>query len=483
MKLMEIDVTPHPSLLEKIGQASFSIWQSISELMANSLDAIPAERKADIYIEADLEHVAVKDNGIGMTQKVLEKAVRMAWPMQEVCPYGRDSKRIFGLGMKTACASLGRWWSIATIPQGSAKGYRVIFDFDRWAKKGDVVWKAELEELESSEVELPKGAISGTVVTVRKLKVKPIPDNLKKEISRAYLPHIRSGDKFYLNGELLREEPLDILPNTRVNIDRKIEGVRIHGWGALMKKGSLTHYGFHWYRKGQLIEAFNKSFIPNHPAYRQIIGELHADDMPVNFTKRGFEKETTQWKQAIGELPELFEKLLKEARKTRRERQPEPWTEGKLRDSIDVMRRVGGIVSPKVLEAEAPTDYLLPTVIDSLTAEEDEETQKEICALASRTPIQVGDTEIRWRHRFVSLGEEGPLVDYAIEGKNELLVITNRDSPFSDLIENDAVLAILNVAEAISRFLVEETNYNYIKAKRFRDVWLVNASAIIKGKI
>lgn len=478
---MEIDITPHTSLLGKIGHASFSIWQSISELIANSLDAIPEEKKAEIHVEADMNHISVKDNGMGMTQDVLEKAVRIAWPMQELRPYGSKAKSVFGLGMKTACASLGRIWSVSTLPEGSEKGFKVTFDLEKFTKVKSQKWVASMEEIEPSKVGLERGVISGTVVNVERLKVKPIADKLKKDISLAYLPHIKTGDKFYVNGEILREEPLELIENTKVDVDFEVEGVKIHGWGALAKIGSITNFGFHWYRRGQLVEAFDKSFIPNHPTYRQIIGELFADKMPVNFTKKGFEKESSQWKQAREELREKFKNLLKEAKKTRRERQTEPLSQRELKRNEEIMGRVGTMVA-EVFDAEPPDEYILSSVIEGIP-EGDAEEVAELIEFSRRYPIKVGDTEIRWKHRFGSFGEEGSIVDYhcyALGNNYELLVITNKDSPFCQLIENDAILAVINVADAISLFLIDKLSFDYIKAKNFRDTWLVTASAYLK---
>ncbi len=476
---MKIDVTPHTTLIEKIGHASFSIWQSISELIANSLDAMPPEKKCVIEIEADSEHIVVKDNGMGMSQEVLEKAVRMAWPMQEVQPYGKKRKRVFGLGLKTACASLGKWWSITTLPEDSDVGFCVVFDFESLIESG--AWEAELSELNASEIDLPEGETSGTIVEIKNLKVRPVPQNLKKEISRAYAPHIRNGDMFYLNSDPLLEEKPDLIEGTRVDVDKEIEGVRIHGWGALMVKGSLTNYGFNWYRQGQLIESYDKSFIPNHPSYRQIIGELFADEMPVNFTKKGFEKETPQWREAVRELPEVFEKLLKDARKTKKERKMDHWDKKKLEKTENNMNRIAGDVA-KIIEHDGDISKVFDkSIVENYVV--DCESDEKVDSLAQRNPIKLGEAKIRWRHRFVSLGEDGGLLDYALEGENELLIATNIDSPFSQIIEDSEVLAIINVAEAVSRFLFENLSYDYEKAIAFRDAWLAHTGALLVEKI
>jgi hypothetical protein len=414
-----------------------------------------------------------------MNEEVVRKAVRMAWPMEEICPYGVSSKRVFGLGMKTACASLGRWWSVETVPSDGVTAYKVAFDLDKWSTSEK--WEADLKEISPSDVKLLKGASSGTIITIKKLKVKPIPESLRREISRAYAPHIRGGDKFYVNDILLKEEQLELVANSKIKVDMTVEGKRIHGWGALMRIGSLKNYGFHWYRKGQLIEAFDKSFIPNHPAYRQIIGELNADDMPVNFTKKGFERESSQWKKAVAELEERFHDLLTEAKKTRRQRKGGAWKDKEQQEAMDVMNRVGKTLASKVIEADRNDDFILKDVVENYISEQGEKTEKAIRDLSTRHPIHVGEHEIRWRHRFASLGEEGPLLDYALEREDELLVLTNIESPFSEVVNDQVVLSMINVAEAISRFLVEDLGYDHTKATSFKDIWLANASAILRG--
>ncbi len=477
--MVKIDVTPHTSLLTKIGAASFSISQSISELLANGFDALPPDRSAHFEVKANLKEIRVADNAQGMTREVLKKAVRMAWPMREVRHYGKEAKSEFGLGMKTACASLGRWWAIETIPAGEDKGWRVAFDLEEWSK-GRGSWEADLKEVEGSKITLPSKADGGTVVTVRKLKVKPVEDILKAEIGRAYAPHIRGKDRIFLNGKLIEVPKPELVPGTRQDVDITVEGVRIRGWGALLKVGGLTQYGFHWYRKGQLIEAFDKSFLPRHPNYRQVTGELHADEMPVNFNKRGFDTESAAWKQAIEELEEHFQPLKKQAAKKVKEQAPDPWTGGQIRDSVDTMARVGESLSVKVLTADPPSEYLDRSIVEALLGEdESDEKDEKVAIVSQRHPIVVGPLKVRWRHVFKPMGEEGPIADYAMDSPDELLVVSNLESPFLDLVEDRSIVAILNVAETITRYLIEEQGFDYGKAGRFRDAWLVTASATL----
>lgn len=475
--MVKINVTPHTSLLSKIGAASFSVSQSIAELLANSFDALTPDKPARFEVNANLEEISVKDNSMGMTREILEKAIRMAWPMREIRGYGNDKKSEFGLGMKTACASLGNWWSIETITENANTGWHVEFDLEEWSK-GNNSWDADLVEIDRSKINLPKGTDSGTLVTIRKLKVKPINEILQTELGRAYAPHIRGKDKIILNGEIINVPEPDLLPGTKQDVDIEVKGVHIKGWGALLKVGSLKDYGFHWYRKRQLIEAFDKSFLPRHPSVRQVTGELNADDMPVNFNKRGFDTESPQWRQAVMELEEIFLPLRKQAQKKLKEQAPDPWTNGQIKDSLELMEQVGESMSVKILNADSPPeDYLYPNIIETFKAKD--EIDEEVSEISERHPIVVGSLKIRWRHVFRPMGEDGPIADYTKESESELFIVSNIESPFMDLIKERSVIAVLNVAESISRYLIEEHGFEYSKAVRFRDAWLINVSATL----
>ena len=69
-------------------------------------------------IDVDSEQVSVVDNGVGMSEEVLVEAVKLGVDMSEVVAKKAGAKGRFSLGMKTACASMGRWWAVYTRPAG-----------------------------------------------------------------------------------------------------------------------------------------------------------------------------------------------------------------------------------------------------------------------------------------------------------------------------------------------------------------------------
>lgn len=474
----KIDTTPHTSLLVKIGSASFTVSQSLSELVANSMDARRPDSPARVEVTLAPNEIIVADDGVGMTEAVLAKAVRMAWPMRDFKSSGVVRKSEFGLGMKTACASLGHRWKLQTIVEGADAGLEVEFDLRKLASS-DGTWEVEVQDIPRKKLKLPPGARSGTVLTVTEFQVVANDEVVREELSRSYAPHLRAQDEIILNGVPLKVEPPELQSGTRIEIDVTVSGVRIHGWGGLLDgRGSLTKYGFHWYRKNQLIVSYDRSFIPNHPTYRKVTGELYADGMPVNFNKHGFETSSSQWKEAIEELGALPQvtKLLEQARKRAKVEKPDEWTAGQQKGAVDSLNGTATDVVVRVIDADdIPSSYIVPT--SAADAGGKSEFGDE------RAPLVIEGKNYRWRHTFASLGHEGPICDYTLEGEGEILVVTNADSPVSGFIEERGVLTMLHTADAVMRWLVEEKKCDFTKAVAFRDRWLATACERLKAGV
>src|SRR4051812_46286911 len=99
-----VDITPDVSLLRKVGQSGHSISDAIAELVDNALDARELGRSVRVSVEldADAATLTVRDNAGGMSAKQLAQALVLG--RSEKC---EDQIGRFGLGLKTACSSLG----------------------------------------------------------------------------------------------------------------------------------------------------------------------------------------------------------------------------------------------------------------------------------------------------------------------------------------------------------------------------------------
>jgi hypothetical protein len=470
-----VDVTPHRSLLRKIGSASFTVSESISELIANALDARLDNAPIEIQVNIGNDRIDVQDDARGMTLEVLRYAIRMAWPMQEILEYGTNRKREFGLGMKTACASLGEKWKLTTVATESPDAFEVEFDLEKWASSGpdEVEWTVPIRRIEKSKSEL-SGQSHGSVISVSKLKVKPILGPLKSELARAFMPHLRGGDTILVNGSKVSPPEYDLKADSHVEINLAVLGHRITGWGALMKESSQKSlYGFHLYRRGQLIEAYDKSFIPIHPTSARIIGEVHLDFVPVNFTKKGFEKESQEWYHAKESLRRVLKPLVGQARQKQGKFQRTKMEDQKVADMKSAVTRTAAAALQEngaVAEAAPRADGSKKVVAGRKA--------NTLAPTPTKHGLIVAGREVYIQHQFAPLGEAGPVRSHFYDGSaSELVVFTNTDSVVSRLKIAPEVLVLFHVSEAVAEFLFDEGKLSGIEARRFAMDWQRRAAA------
>ena len=128
-----VDVTPHRSIMLKLGQSGYSLSEALAELIDNSIDASLPEKKLNIDISLDEKKISIVDNGSGMPKDVASKVLKLGFSTKE----GLSTLGKFGLGLKTSCLSLGKSFDIKTSPVGSDEEYSVSFDEDSWMKSGE----------------------------------------------------------------------------------------------------------------------------------------------------------------------------------------------------------------------------------------------------------------------------------------------------------------------------------------------------------
>lgn len=470
-----VDCTPHKSLMRKIGSASFSVSESISELLANSFDARVNEAPVNVTVDIAADRIVVRDDGRGMPIDVLKFAVRMAWPMQDVVSYGADRKREFGIGMKTACASLGDKWQIFTAPVKGEQAFRVDFDLTEWATApadSDSAWQIGIEKMPVANSPFSTGAPHGTILLIERLKVKPILGALKSELARAYMPHLKLGDSIEVNGEPLKAPDYEIITGSRVEIEIEILGHTVRGWGGLMQKSSQrSMYGFHLYRQGQLIETFDKSFIPVHPTSARIIGEVHLDFVPVNFTKKGFEKESREWYLAREALRKRLKPLVGEARKKQGKFKRTKMEDQKLADAKGAAESTvaGAQVAIGHLRDKTEARPAGPSATPSRSATEPPLAPT---SAPTRHDLVVNGQPVHIQHQFAPLGEQGPVRSHFFDkAASELVVFTNSESALVRLGIPPEALLLFHVSEAVAEFLFDSGEMDAPQSRKFAMEW------------
>ena len=121
-----VEIPPDKTLLPKLGLGGYSIPQAIAELIDNAIDAQVEGSRLDVDVSFDASKVVVTDNGAGMNDAGIRNAMRLAFSQKE----GKLGE--FGLGLKTACTSLGRQFEVRSSTAGDKWAYTIRYDETEW---------------------------------------------------------------------------------------------------------------------------------------------------------------------------------------------------------------------------------------------------------------------------------------------------------------------------------------------------------------
>ncbi len=286
-KVREINITPDKTLIKKLGLVGYRTEEAIAELIDNAMDARISSKT--LLIEIILDHVGKKiiinDDGCGMDHSDLQNALIIAKEKK------RSKKQLgqFGMGMKSACSTLGKKFSITTARPNSNKVLIAEYDEDEWLKDTKRSWSNfKIIEIDNAE------KWHGTKIEITKINVSLYANqatNFKKNFGGRYAAYLRDGQsQIKVNQFYCKPIERPVLKNTvkKLNITLS-SGKNICGWvGLVPHRTSKGEYGFHLYKNDRLIQTNAKLSLPTHPEVSRIVGELHFDPIPVNFHKTKF---------------------------------------------------------------------------------------------------------------------------------------------------------------------------------------------------
>ena len=296
--MAKVDITPDKSLIKKLGLTGYRTEQAISELVDNSIDArmLGKVERIDVRLDFDLRRITITDNGSGMDLSELRNALTIA---KETKKEGEKLGH-FGLGMKSACSTLGKSFRIRTTKKSSNVVYSAEYDEEKWINDKSLDWK-NFEVTKSRD----KESWNGTIIIISKLNVPLYPNQItsfRKNFGIRYGPYLKGKQiSLRLNSRECNHVEPKIEKGTKKKIDIPLSGKnRLVGWVGLLEKRSIKgDYGVHLYRRDRLIKAFDKFGIRQHPEIAKIIGELHLDHVPVSFHKTGFIEDSLEYKESV----------------------------------------------------------------------------------------------------------------------------------------------------------------------------------------
>jgi len=473
--------SPAPRLLDEIGATNLTLADAIAEIVANSFDAAIDGQRTKVEIAVDPDRVLVLDDGIGMTEEVLVQAVRLGKDMSTVVERSAGAKGHFGLGMKTACASIGRWWAVRTRPLGSSSEFMVVFDLAEWERRPDDAdaWTIDVEEWCPPPPDSPLGdRAHGTAVEVRKLRGKdPMSGAVLVKMGEAFKPHLGQGDTVLVNGNPAIPHVYSFVPNSKIPIEITFgpsDQYVITGWVALDRQ---THndgdYGFNIYRRGQLVQTWCQDWFASHLMTSRIVGDVHMDFIDATFFKQGLQQSDV-WRQASAEMKEFLKPVVKASRE---------------------LSRKGNINSP-VVSQSIVTDMYVGVGIDpppaapkgggaGMVAEDGpgERPKAELPKL--RVDLEKLELENGVTINITSVEKELPSGDTAFDylaDETTLLTLINTAHPLFMKTKDIDQLRVLAISDSILRYLVDECGMSGRKAAEVRGAWILAAMGVSVDK-
>lgn len=469
MTSKKFDITPDIRLLVDIGEANYEVPQAISELIANSMDARFEEENVIVDVKISATEIVITDNGKGMSESILAEALRLAAQMDNVTGNTKARKGMYGLGLKAACASLGKHWEIVTKPDGDLNQYSVEIDLTDWLKKKDRKnWEVEVKSEKFKKGSGPIGDRNhGTSITISKLKESFVMVTaITEKLGMAYKPHLEIGDSINVNSEPVTPKTFSLVENRRYEIDLDINGFKVTGWYGLdTKTHNSGDYGINIYREKQLVEAWNKDFIRAHLMSSRVVGEIDLPFIAANFHKLGFNKTTEEWRLVKKFMTDALRPVVKASGQMAQNK----------KDNLRQAKAIRGL--DLALGLITPEDQNFDGVSDAPSSPDEE---KPLISPKKNTnsvtgnfqTLMIGEDEIPISYVFEKLDESIPW-DYIFdEDAGDLQAVINTESLIYTETTDVELIVVMALAEAVMAFSIKYRGLDFIKAKENRDNWM-----------
>ncbi|EMK3312231.1 ATP-binding protein [Vibrio vulnificus] len=280
------NVPPRASaLLESLRGMGYSIETAIADVIDNSISAQAENISITFHWDHDRSYIAILDDGIGMNEANLEKAMKLG-EISATSKRREDDLGRFGLGLKTASFSQCRSLTVSSITEES--GFQCLrWDLDLLASQTDGSWlliEGYIEQEEYKQLPLLEQHRGTLVLWDRLDRAFPssvtendfldVIDSVQKHLSMIFHRFIEDGDitisinnrklsswdpfaKGHLaktwatsstklvNGNGARIE-CHVLPKLEMLTDKEAEDLEgVNGW--------KEHQGFYVYRNKRLL--------------------------------------------------------------------------------------------------------------------------------------------------------------------------------------------------------------------------------------
>ena len=487
---------PSPRLMETIGATNQKPAEAIGELVANSFDARIDNQKIKIVVDMRDQKIIVIDNGKGMTSEILEKAVCIGEDMSRYMERGEGAKGHFGMGFKTSCSTLGRYYEIFTRPDSEDREYHVGFDIGDYSNRpsGSDAWDIEIEDEAPSDKSPLKNMEHGTAFVISRLKDKNIiVSAVLSYLGEAFKGHLEADDSIIVIDDTGAHKAIpkkySFIKGTKIDIDEVFgphDKYHVKGWVALdtqLHNDGL--YGFNIYRYGQLVEKWDKTWFKPHLMTSRIIGEVQMDFLDATFYKQGVQQ-SEDWLLVAEHMKEFLKGIVTASRNVSRQGNIDKPTElkkivGKLQQDYEI--NVSETEQGQGGEDEGESQGGHSAGRKKKDNSEGGVNQKIKAVVKEQALVlEDGTIDIAYLEKDGRSGNKAPF-DYIYDevdndededNHSELQVIMYKDHPLWNKKVDDEVKKILSTSDAIYRMLVEKMGYETSDALKIRNEWVAS---------
>ena len=418
-----------------LGSTGYSIPQALAELVDNSIDEASDDGPLVIRVTISRSAIKVEDNARGMS----EGQAKDAFILGKSNKTGKLKLGLYGLGLKTACASLGSRYYVKTKSHGQNKWFILEFDEDRWMTDDSLNWNNfPVHWINAKDSE------HGTTVEIDRLK-RDIPPvvvgKTRDDFSARYRPFLEKRNvTITVNGKTCSPRQLDLVE--KHSVDRVLpSGRRLYGWFGLMRESSQKgYYGFATFRNGRMITCYDKLGFSAHATLARIVGELNLDHVPVTHDKRDFLRDSEEFTEVdtVLRVNQEFRSMQQRARQPHHSSRPTNLGIEKGIGDDAVEQSIGDVLSSVVevslnerclvcnTELKGPTK-LCPLCGSDIgsnpqTPSPSQEFQVQTIKFA------IGDKIVPVRHTFSDIGFNGPMFQCDTESEG-FRVVSNIGFP------------------------------------------------------
>ena len=303
---MEVHIGPE--IIRSYKRLSYTAWHALAEFVDNSIQSSINNKEILDNSYAEVGHhlmvqisygyanggrLNIYDNAMGMSEEELSQALRIGRP-----PDITSGLSEFGMGLKTAACWFGDEWTIRTTKLGSTKGHSIRFEVEQVASGNPDLHYSSFKVSESEHY---------TEISISKLNHRfygRAISTIKTFLASMYRAKIsdRSLSLSFNGGDLQWVSPIE---NGNIHISEGEEclesftftvgGKEVHGWIAVMERGSRSDAGLTIIRRGRVIRGWPNSWRPqtmygqyegsNDLINQRLVGEINLDNFGVSHTK------------------------------------------------------------------------------------------------------------------------------------------------------------------------------------------------------